>query len=136
MLVSQLPAATDLAVLVVDDDPSVLQLVTAMLAREGFTVLEAYDATRALELCRQYHGPIHLLITDYSMPDMNGRELSSCIRSLRPNIRTIYTSGIGHDFVIQGSPLDYRFGYLQKPFTYEQLVDRVRDLLGLAQKAG
>lgn len=133
---TQSPAATDLAVLLVDDDPAVLQLVSEMLAHEGFTVLEAQDATQALELCRQYHGPIHLLVTDYAMPDMNGRELSSCIRSLRPNIRTIYISGLGRSFVLQGSPLEHRAGFLQKPFTYEELVDKVRDLLGLARKAG
>jgi CheY-like chemotaxis protein len=133
---SQQPEVTDPTVLVVDDDPALLQLVAEMLSREGFTVLEAFNATRALELCRQYHGPIHLLITDYSMPDMNGRELSSCIRSLRPNIFTIYTSGIGHQFVLQGSPLEHQAGFLQKPFTYEELVDKIEGLLGLSRKAG
>jgi hypothetical protein len=55
---------------------------------------------------------------------------------LRPNIFTIYTSGIGHQFVLQGSPLEHQAGFLQKPFTYEELVDKIEGLLGLSRKAG
>lgn len=122
-------------VLVVDDDPAVIRFISAILDAEGFTVLEAPTVSRALDICQRYAGPIHLLISDYSMPDMNGRALAICIRTLRPDIRTLYISGYGDSLVLNGAALAYEAGFLQKPFTCETLLERVNDALRLVRQA-
>lgn len=130
---SSLAAAT---VLVVDDDPAVLRLLSAMLTAEGATVLEASTVSRALHICQRHAGPIHLLITDYAMPDMNGRALAICVRTLRPDVRTLYVTGFEQAMTMTGPALNYEAGFLQKPFTCEVLLDAVEAALRPADRVG
>jgi len=123
-------------VLVVDDDPAVVCFLSAILTAEGATVLEASTVSRALHLCQRHAGPIHLLITDYAMPDMNGRALAICVRTLRPDVRTLYITGFERAVPMTGPALKYEAGFLQKPFTCDALLDTVEAALRAAVKVG
>ncbi len=115
-------------ILVVEDEVPVRRVVTRVLGRVGYTVLEAADQEEALNLCRD-RTDIDLLITDVVMPRMNGRELSERAASLRPDLRVLFMSGYTDDAVILKGVLEARMPFLGKPFTTEQLLTRVREVL-------
>lgn len=133
---SDVPSIATATVLVVDDDPAVLRFLSAILTAEGATVLEASTVSSALHICQRHAGPIHLLITDYAMPDMNGRALAICVRTLRPDIRTLYVTGFEQAAMMTGPALNYEAGFLQKPFTCEALLDKVEAALHSLAKVG
>ncbi len=110
-------------VLVVDDDESVLAMMSAVLRRAGFTVLEADNGVAAAALLRDHADHIVALVVDAVLPGMGGVELAQEAR------RVVRTAAIllvtGHDDDLVGNP---DFPRLIKPFTAVQLVDRVRAL--------
>jgi CheY-like chemotaxis protein len=83
----------------------------------------------ALEFCTRHEGPIHLLLTDVIMPQMNGRELGERVRTLCPDIRILYMSGYTDDAVVLHGVLAEGMAFLQKPFTAEVLARKVREVL-------
>jgi len=117
-------------VLVVDDEPAVLGLIAGILSARGYRVFSAHDSAHALELCQQYPGPIHLLITDVLMPDMNGRDLASQAVVVRREMRVIFMSGYEKGVLTQGSGLNDDIAFLQKPFSPAVLLQEVRKALG------
>lgn len=117
-------------ILVVDDEPAIQQLIVAILAPQGYKVLEARHAIHALQLCEQHPGPIHLLLTDVLMPYMNGRELVSCALATRPQMRVLYISGYEDGLLIRGLDLEEGVAFLQKPFSPGALLQKVCDVLG------
>jgi len=82
-----------LTVLVVDDDPGVRNLASAMLRRSGYTVIEAADGTEAEQVAIQHDGEIHVLLTDIVMPGVRGPELATRLCAVRPSTRVVYMSG-------------------------------------------
>jgi two-component system cell cycle sensor histidine kinase/response regulator CckA len=82
-----------LTVFVVDDDPGVRNLASAMLRRSGYTVIEAADGTEAEQVAIQHDGEIHVLLTDIVMPGVRGPELAKRLRAVRPSTRVVYMSG-------------------------------------------
>src|ERR1019366_8310584 len=79
-------------ILVVDDEPGVLNLTAELAGSHGFKVLTAGDALQAIQLASQYQGPIHLLLTDMVMPKMNGVDLAKRLREERPDIKVLFMS--------------------------------------------
>lgn len=79
-------------VLVVDDDPDVLEIASGALAADGFQVLEAASPADALETLRR-ETPVHLLVTDIKMPGMSGFELADRAKRMCPKLRVLYMSG-------------------------------------------
>jgi DNA-binding NtrC family response regulator len=73
--------------------------------------------------------PIHLLLTDVVMPRMSGRELSDHLIFLYPEMKTLYMSGYTDDAIVQHGVLEEGVSYIQKPFTMEGLVKKVREVL-------
>jgi YesN/AraC family two-component response regulator len=73
--------------------------------------------------------PIHLVLTDVVMPRMNGRELVEHLISVYPEVRTLYMSGYTDDAIVQHGVLEEGVSYIQKPFTMEGLVKKVREVL-------
>jgi PAS domain S-box-containing protein len=120
-------------VLVVDDEPEVLELATEILRRVGYSVLEARDGATALEVARRHEGEIHLLVTDMVMPGMSGRDLAEQLRALREGLRVLYISGYVQDAATRVALASGRSAFVAKPFTPEVLVDRVRELLATAE---
>lgn len=123
-------AAEHPTILVVDDEPAIQHLVAAILTGQGFKVLKARHAVHALELCKQHPEPIHLLLTDVLMPQMNGRELASHALALRPQMRVLYISGYEAGILMKGFDLEGEVAFLQKPFSPGALLQKVRDMLG------
>jgi DNA-binding response OmpR family regulator len=116
--------------LVVDDDPMVRDVETQILRQQGYAVLEAEGAAEALRLaCKA--SAIHLLITDFSMPDVDGLELTRRFRSVYPAVPVLMVSG-SLPLVNQTIEDLDRFDLLPKPFLIDELLHKVRTLLDAA----
>jgi CheY-like chemotaxis protein len=115
--------------LVVEDEAPLRELLTEILLRHGYTVLEAGGGREAIQVADRFPGRIHLLITDIVMPDMRGPDLERKLRTDRPETRVLFISGYpGNDAVFRGD-LSHGHPFLQKPFDQATLVGRVRDIL-------
>jgi two-component system cell cycle sensor histidine kinase/response regulator CckA len=125
---SFLPRGTE-TILLVEDEPGVRALVSETLQVYGYTVLEARHGIEALLIGTQHAGPISLLMTDVVMPQMSGREVADRLQPLRPGMRVLYMSGYTDEAVIHHGVENAEQDFLQKPFTPEALVRKVRDLL-------
>src|SRR3954465_3076581 len=80
-------------ILVVDVDPAVLSLVAQLLAGKNHNVITANGGADALRKSREFTSEIHLLVSDFRMPDMSGVELATAISSERPNVKVLLMSG-------------------------------------------
>jgi CheY-like chemotaxis protein len=116
-------------VLVVEDDPAVLSLSCRALEAEGYTILCASDGTDALRIVERHGGEIHLLLTDVVMPGMSGRELAEQMAARRAGIRILYMSGYPGDEAIHQGTLVRGNAFLQKPFSPDGLMRKVRETL-------
>jgi len=114
-------------VLVVDDDPAIRSLETEILRLEGFRVLEAEDAADALRLAREASA-VHLLITDYSMPEVDGLELTRQFRAVHPKTPVLMVSDSLPLLRDGGEDLDH-VELLAKPFSFNDLLGKARALL-------
>ena len=118
------PAKT---LLVVDDDLMVRDMEAQVLRLQGYTVLEAQGAAEALRLAREA-AAIHLLITDFSMPEVDGIELTRQFRLVHPKTPVLMVSGSFPSIQDRADGLG-RFEFLAKPFQYDELLHKVRALL-------
>jgi CheY-like chemotaxis protein len=117
-------------ILLVEDDASLRKLARlALESRGGYRVLEASDGERARLFAGEQKGPIHLLLTDVVMPGMNGRELSEALAGLHPDMKILFMSGYTDDTVVRHGVLEKGMAFLQKPFTPDSLLRKVRDVL-------
>jgi response regulator RpfG family c-di-GMP phosphodiesterase len=116
-------------VLLAEDEPPVRAIARQVLERQGYTVLEAPTAEKALDIAAQYSGAIHLLLTDVVMPGMNGRELATRLSHVRPETRVIFMSGYTDEAVTRHGVLEPGSTYVQKPFTPDAIARKVREVL-------
>jgi CheY-like chemotaxis protein len=116
-------------ILVVEDDDDVRTYTVEWLRELNYRVLEAHDGPSALRLLERQESPIHLLFTDVVMPGMSGRELAEKARSLQPDLRVLYTSGYTRNAIVHAGRLDSGVELIVKPFTFEALARKVRDML-------
>jgi PAS domain S-box-containing protein len=116
-------------VLLVEDEESVRGLARRILLDEGYRVLEADSAVEALKVSMAHEGPIELLVTDLVMPELNGRELAERMAPKRPDMRMLFMSGYTDHAVLRGVPVPLQQNFLQKPFTPESLIRKVREVL-------
>ena len=116
-------------ILVVEDDDQLLHLAHRALEARGYTVLAADRGAAALEMARRHEGPIHLLLTDVTIPDMDGRTLAATLRAERREMRVLYMSGYADQAIVHHGVLNPDVAYLPKPFTTEAIARRVREVL-------
>ena len=116
-------------VLLVEDETGVRQMICQLLQVHGYTVLEAGSSDEALTICEQHPDPIHLLLTDVVMPRMGGLELAKRLAPYRPETKVLYMSGYLDDTVVHHGLLDSEMTVLQKPFTRDVLMQKVREVL-------
>ena len=116
-------------ILLVEDEEIVRKLAITILKRSGYTVLEANGGSEALLQSERYTGHIHLMVTDVVMPQMSGRELAERLAPLRPEMKVLYMSGYTDDEIIHRGILELDTAFMQKPFTPDQLLQKVRELL-------
>jgi len=116
-------------VLLAEDEEVVRRLTERILAQAGYHVLVATTGAEALAVSEAYDGPIHLLISDVVMPQMSGGELRRRLAAARPSVRILYLSGYTDPGIVQQGLLEGGAAFLQKPFTAEALLRKVRDVL-------
>ena len=116
-------------ILVVDDESSLRTLARRTLTPVGFTVLEASSAEEALAVCKRHKCPIHLVLTDIVLPKLSGLELAARLESLYPGIKTLFMSGYTDHAVLAHGILNPDKNFLQKPFTLDELVSKIQEVL-------
>jgi len=109
-------------VLVVDDEPMIRKFVRFVLEREGFQVLIAENGADAIQVSKHHMGKIDLLLSDVTMPGMDGPTLATELVAADPQLPVLLMSG-----ACQGST-DMRFGFLSKPFSVAKLMLTVRGM--------
>ncbi len=115
--------------LLVEDEDSVRELIREILLMGGYTVQEASRPSEALQICEQHDGPIHLLVTDLVMPEMNGQQLAERVTRIRPEAKVLYVSGYPSGTLADHGMVGARAALLQKPFSRQTLTHRVREAL-------
>jgi PAS domain S-box-containing protein len=116
-------------ILVVDDEVPVREFMSAVLRGLGYTVLEASDGLDALRAAGEHAGPVHLAITDLSMPAMGGGMLAERLARLRPGAQVLYISGYTSADGAPAEPSDRSVHVLARPFTADTLAQKVREVL-------
>jgi CheY-like chemotaxis protein len=116
-------------ILLLEDEDGVRALVRHMLRKQGYTVLEAKHGKEAIFLCEQFKGIIHLLLTDVVLEHMSGREVAEHLSILRPEMKTLYISGYTDDAIVHHGVLTSEMPFLQKPFTAQGLIKKVRQVI-------
>jgi len=117
-------------VLVVEDDGAVRDIVCRILQSNGYSVLEAHSGEEALKISEKHETPIHLLVSDVILPDIDGPTLAKRIAPLRPKMKVLFMSGYADDAVVRHSVLEPGLAFLPKPFTADILARKVREVLG------
>ena len=125
----KLAARGEEMVLVVEDEPAILNISKLMLESQGYRVLTAATPAEAIRLASEHAGEIRLLITDVVMPEMNGRDLANQLRILSPNLKSMFMSGYTADVIAHHGVLDEGVYFIQKPFSMESLTSKVREAL-------
>lgn len=116
-------------VLLVEDEPTLLDIATKTLRENGYCVISAPSGEAALNAATLHDGSIDLVVTDVIMPGMNGGALAERLKLFYPDIRIIFASGYTEDTIVHQGVLEPGISYLRKPFTPSTLAVRVRDAL-------
>ncbi|WP_448651214.1 ATP-binding protein [Pseudomonas fluorescens] len=115
-------------VLIVEDDPAVRVLVCAVLKELGYAFVEAGDADTALPIIESEQR-IDLLISDVGLPGMNGRQMAEIGRQLRPDLKVLFITGYAEHAAVRGGFLDPGMQLITKPFTFDLLTAKVREMI-------
>ena len=117
-------------VLIVEDDPAVRVLVSEVLGELGYRFVEASDANGAIPILDSGQR-VDLLISDVGLPGMNGRQLAEIGRQLRPGLRILFITGYAEHAAVRGGFLDQGMQMITKPFTFELLTAKVREMISV-----
>ena len=115
-------------ILVVEDEESILTLISRVLQKSSYNVVTAENGNKALEEVEKNPLNFDLLITDVVMPGMNGHDLNDRLREIYPEIKTIFMSGYTANIIADSGILDEGINFLQKPFSVNQLIDKVNEV--------
>ncbi len=126
---SRQPVRGTETILLVEDEPSVRDLVRDELCKLGYRVLEAKNGIEACLLATQQAGLFHLLLTDVVLPGMSGREVAQHLLAIKPDLKVLFISGYTDDVGVGTGLKGRQTAFLQKPFTPEALAKIVRELL-------
>ncbi|AUG07975.1 ATP-binding protein [Pseudomonas sp. S09G 359] len=115
-------------VLIVEDDPAVRVLVSQVLSELGYAFVEAGDADGALPIIESGQR-IDLMISDVGLPGMNGRQLAEIGRQIRPDLKVLFITGYAEHAAVRGGFLDPGMQLITKPFTFDLLTAKVREMI-------
>jgi CheY-like chemotaxis protein len=116
------------------EDSTLLRVLTcALLENNGYKVLAAENGMEAVKLAERFDRPIHLLLTDVVMPGMSGRELAGRLAVERPGMRVLYMSGYTNDAIVHHGVLEPGLFFLEKPFSQDGLMRKLREVLDQAE---
>jgi signal transduction histidine kinase/CheY-like chemotaxis protein len=116
-------------ILLVEDEPMILEMTTVMLNRLGYQVLPALTPGEAIRLAREHVSEICLLMTDVIMPEMNGRDLAEKLLTLYPDLKRLFMSGYTANVIADRGVLGEEFHFIQKPFSKKDLAAKIREVL-------
>jgi CheY-like chemotaxis protein len=119
----------DRTVLLVDDDPGVLEVAAEFLSRAGLNVLPAEGGAAALKLLPEHASGLDLVVLDLVMPEVDGEEVYHAIRRIRADLPIVVASGFDRDRVASRFPSHDIHGFLKKPYDFDELVRRVCELV-------
>ena len=129
-----LPSGSE-TVLLVEDEATVRDLMCGTLERQGYRVLTAGSGDEAVVVAARHLEPLHLLVTDVVMPGLRGPELAARLVTAHPRLRVLFISGYADDAVLRDAVRQGHTAFLQKPFTRDALVLKVREVLDARQPA-
>jgi CheY-like chemotaxis protein len=122
------PTGTE-TILLVEDEPTILNMAATILEVLGYTVLAANSTSEAIRLFKEHAGTIQMLMTDVVMPDMNGRDLAKELLLLNPQFSCLFMSGYTANVIAHHGVLDEGVNLIQKPFSLRDLAIKVREVL-------
>jgi two-component system, cell cycle sensor histidine kinase and response regulator CckA len=123
------PPRGDETILLVEDDHAVRSVAERALVRFGYRVLSAARGEDAVRIAEEHEETIDLLLTDIMMPGMNGVEVAGAVIRERPGILVFFMSGYADQDLVRQGLLEPGTHFLQKPFTPQELAQRIRDIL-------
>ena len=123
-------------ILVVEDEAGIRGLIKRILARQNYEVIEASNGRQALDIARQHPGHIDMLLTDVVMPEMGGFDLANLLLKERPGTKVLFISGYTGLAGFDPSQLPLGSGFLQKPFTLNALLAKVREVFTAQAASG
>ena len=127
--IAEMPQGRGETILMVEDDPMILEMGKEMLQKIGYKVISANTPFEAMRLTEELKDKIHLVLTDVIMPEMNGRELMEKLQKIRPDIKYMYMSGYTADIIARQGVLDQGIQFIQKPFSHSGLAAKVREAI-------
>jgi two-component system, cell cycle sensor histidine kinase and response regulator CckA len=116
-------------VLLVEDEPALRAVIRELLQEGGYTVIDGPTPEAALAAGDAYPGTIHLVLTDLIMPRVGGLAVAAHVRAKRPGVRVLYMSGYTNAGAEHQAALPERQAFLQKPFSVDALLRKVREVL-------
>jgi PAS domain S-box-containing protein len=116
-------------IMVVEDNTMLRDMAQKILERYGYRVLIAGSGDECLRRLTTHDGPVHLLLTDVVMPEMNGRELYARLAPLRPDLKVLYMSGYTDNVILHHGVLEAGIDFIQKPFSVQGLASKIRMIL-------
>jgi signal transduction histidine kinase len=129
------PATKDLrgseTILLVEDNEQVRETAYDILKQQGYTILKATGGEEAITIIASTDQPVHLLLTDVVMPDMNGKQLYDTLSQIYPSLKVLYMSGYTNDIIVHHGVLDEGVQLIQKPFTNHSFLNKVRYVIDI-----
>jgi DNA-binding NtrC family response regulator len=121
----------DKYVLIIEDEENLRQILSDLLSRESIKVVVAQNASEGVALYKKENALIDLVILDFNLPDRNGLETFEQLKNINPNVRVLLTSGFDVDESVERALKAGAVNYIQKPFNRNQLLNVVRQSIGL-----
>lgn len=129
---TEMPRGRGETVLIVEDDPTVLDLSKKILEYLGYDVLATESPLEAVEIIREHDRHIHLVLTDSVMPKMSGKELARKVQKIRPGIKILFMSGYTATTITSHGLLPEGVQFIDKPLVVETVARKVREVLDIA----
>ena len=118
-------------ILLVDDEPLVLEVGTRMLQFLGYNVLRARDGQEALDLYKQNQNQLDVVILDMNMPGMNGAMVYDRLKTIQPNVKVLIASGYFDNHCVRNILKNGFTDFIQKPFNTAALSEKLAEILAL-----
>lgn len=116
-------------ILIAEDNEQVMELTVTILKNLGYHVLSATNGSKALEILTKYGKPVHLLLSDVIMPEMNGKELYDKALKFQERLKVLFMSGHADKAIANHLIMETGEPFLQKPFASATLAQKIRDVL-------
>jgi two-component system cell cycle sensor histidine kinase/response regulator CckA len=125
----EIPSKGTERILLAEDETLVRDFIEVGLESQGYVVIAAKDGHEAVQAFHDHNGNFALVILDVIMPKANGKMVLSEIKGMAPGVRVLFMSGHDRGLLDKEALLENRDGFIQKPFTIEELTKKVRTLI-------